>query len=149
MTTTTAAVTVDMIAVAAIISKSDKPCGRWLAGLRNITHQLGYFGCHRCTGFGRIHRVVAVVIAKCSYGHDHQLANDAAVDHCVGTGDAVADDGWAVRGEFSGNGARRPGGADDRDLFLHLAHAVRKQEVTCIDDVAERDSVTQHRQRWH
>src|SRR4029079_3791748 len=112
MTTTTAAVTVDMMAVAAIISSSDKPRNRFLAArLRNITHQFGYLRCHHCACFARIHRVVAVVVAVGGDSHDHQLSDDAAIDCRVGTGDAEADRRLAVGGKVSSDGPRRPGGA--------------------------------------
>src|SRR4029079_2128097 len=114
MTTTTAAVTVDMMAVAAIISSSDKPRNRFLAArLRNITHQLGYFRCHRRAGFARIHSIVAVVIAVCGDSHDHQLTDDAAVDGRVGASDAEADSRLAVGGKVPGYGPGRPGGNSD------------------------------------
>src|SRR3954469_15409355 len=122
MTTTTAAVTVDMIAVAAIISSSDKPRRRLLASLRNITHQLGYFRCQYCAGFARIHRAVAVVVAIRGDGYDHQLADDSAVDRCIGADHVITDARLAIRGEVAGHRSRCKGGAHDRKLFLHFAH---------------------------
>src|SRR5436190_5362544 len=114
ITTTTAAVTVDMMAVAAIISSSDKPRSRFLtARLRNITHQLGDFRCHYYATFARIHRAVAVVVAIRRYRHDHQLANDSTIDHRIGAGHAVSNSRLAVRCEIPGNRTRGPSGAYD------------------------------------